>query len=141
MPPRADEADRCSRRAGRYRSRDVRSADSPELADSFDAPFVVAVGLEDDAAWIADQEARAIAALGAPSRAELAAAGGLLAYLDATQKGAGILLDAPRRIARASHMAIDAAVDGNAARFINHACDPNRQRERFALLRWRHKDE
>ena len=35
--------------------------------------------------------------------------GGLLAYLDATQKGAGILLDAPRRIARASHMAIDAA--------------------------------
>ena len=37
---------------------------------------------------------------GAPSRAELAAAGGLLAYLDATQKGAGILLDAPRRIAR-----------------------------------------
>src|SRR5206468_784845 len=47
--------------------------------------------------------------LGAPSRAELAAAGGLLAYLDATQKGAGILLDAPRRIARASYMAIDAA--------------------------------
>src|SRR6185369_1671190 len=33
----------------------------------------------------------------------------LLAYLDATQKGAGILLDAPRRIARASHMGIDAA--------------------------------
>ena len=47
--------------------------------------------------------------LGAPSRAELAAAGGLLAYLDATQKGAGILLDAPRRIQRSSHMAIDAA--------------------------------
>lgn len=47
--------------------------------------------------------------IGAPSRAELAAAGGLLAYLDATQKGAGILLDAPRRIVRASHMAIDAA--------------------------------
>src|SRR3954470_8965699 len=47
--------------------------------------------------------------LGSPSRAELAAAGGLLAYLDATQKGAGILLDAPRRIARASQMAIDAA--------------------------------
>ena len=47
--------------------------------------------------------------LGAPSRAELAAAGGLLAYLDATQKGAGILLDAPRRIARSGHMAIDAA--------------------------------
>jgi DNA mismatch repair protein MutS len=47
--------------------------------------------------------------LGAPSRAELAAAGGLLAYLDATQKGAGILLDAPRRISRSSHMGIDAA--------------------------------
>ncbi len=47
--------------------------------------------------------------LGAPSRAELAATGGLLAYLDATQKGAGILLDAPRRIARSSHMGIDAA--------------------------------
>ncbi|MGE5063850.1 MAG: DNA mismatch repair protein MutS, partial [Myxococcales bacterium] len=47
--------------------------------------------------------------IGAPSRAELAAAGGLLAYLDATQKGAGVLLDAPRRIARSSHMAIDAA--------------------------------
>jgi DNA mismatch repair protein MutS len=47
--------------------------------------------------------------LGSPSPAELAAAGGLLSYLDATQKGAGVLLDAPRRIARASHMAIDAA--------------------------------
>ena len=47
--------------------------------------------------------------LGAPTRAELAAAGGLLAYLDATQKGAGILLDAPRRVSRAAHMAIDAA--------------------------------
>ena len=47
--------------------------------------------------------------LGAPSRAELAAAGGLLAYLDATQKNAGILLDAPRRIARSNRMAIDSA--------------------------------
>jgi len=47
--------------------------------------------------------------LGAPSRADLAAAGGLLAYLDATQKGAGLLLDAPRRISRSAHMAIDAA--------------------------------
>jgi DNA mismatch repair protein MutS len=47
--------------------------------------------------------------LGSPSRAELAAAGGLLAYLDATQKGAGILLDAPRRTTRASQVAIDAA--------------------------------
>ena len=47
--------------------------------------------------------------LGTPSRAELAAAGGLLAYLDATQKGGAILLDAPRRIARSAHMAIDAA--------------------------------
>ena len=47
--------------------------------------------------------------LGSPSRAELAAAGGLLAYLEATQKGAGILLDAPRRISRTAHMGIDAA--------------------------------
>jgi DNA mismatch repair protein MutS len=47
--------------------------------------------------------------IGTPSRAELAAAGGLLAYLGATQKGAGVLLDVPRRIARANHMAIDAA--------------------------------
>ena len=47
--------------------------------------------------------------LGSPSRAELAAAGGLLAYLDATQKDAGILLEAPRRLARGDHMAIDAA--------------------------------
>ena len=47
--------------------------------------------------------------LGLPSRAELAAAGGLLTYLDATQKSAGILLDVPRRISRASHMAIDAS--------------------------------
>jgi DNA mismatch repair protein MutS len=48
-------------------------------------------------------------ALGSPSRAELAAAGGLLAYLGATQRDAGALLDAPRRIVRASRMAIDAA--------------------------------
>src|SRR5690349_2891907 len=47
--------------------------------------------------------------LGAPSRAELAAAGGLLTYLDATQKAAGTLLDAPRRVARDDHLAIDAA--------------------------------
>lgn len=51
----------------------------------------------------------ALEALGRLSRAELAAAGGLLAYLDATQKGAGILLDVPRRIGRAAHMIIDAA--------------------------------
>ncbi len=47
--------------------------------------------------------------LGSPSRAELAAAGGLLAYLDATQRDSGILLDLPRRVARESFMAIDAA--------------------------------
>src|SRR3954454_7085647 len=47
--------------------------------------------------------------LGSPSRAELAAAGGLLSYLDATHKGAGILLAPPRQVARAAHMAIDAA--------------------------------
>jgi DNA mismatch repair protein MutS len=46
---------------------------------------------------------------GEPGRAELAAAGGLLAYLSATQKDAGLLLSAPRRIARGSHMAIDPA--------------------------------
>ncbi|HEV8407176.1 MAG TPA: DNA mismatch repair protein MutS [Sphingomicrobium sp.] len=47
--------------------------------------------------------------LGSPTRAELAAAGGLLAYLDATQKESGSLLEAPRRVSRAAHMAIDAA--------------------------------
>jgi len=47
--------------------------------------------------------------LGSPSRAELAATGGLLAYLGATQKGAGLLLNAPRRVQRSDHMAIDAA--------------------------------
>ena len=47
--------------------------------------------------------------LGTPSRAELAAAGGLLTYLGATQKDSGTLLDAPRRISRAEHMAIDSA--------------------------------
>jgi DNA mismatch repair protein MutS len=46
---------------------------------------------------------------GGPGRAELAAAGGLLAYLDATQKDSGLLLSAPRRIARGTHMAIDPA--------------------------------
>ena len=46
---------------------------------------------------------------GSPGRAELAAAGGLIAYLDATQKDSAAFLGAPRRIARASHMAIDAA--------------------------------
>jgi DNA mismatch repair protein MutS len=47
--------------------------------------------------------------LGAPGRAELAAAGGLLAFLDATQKSAAALLEPPRRIARAAHMGIDPA--------------------------------
>ena len=47
--------------------------------------------------------------IGAPGRAELAAAGGLLAYLDSTQKGAGVLLDAPRRVARSAYMQIDTA--------------------------------
>ncbi|HMI39862.1 MAG TPA: DNA mismatch repair protein MutS [Sphingomicrobium sp.] len=46
---------------------------------------------------------------GEPSRAELAAAGGLLSYLGATQKDAGIFLEAPRRISRGQHMAIDSA--------------------------------
>ena len=46
---------------------------------------------------------------GSPGRAELAAAGGLLAYLDATQKDAVPFLAVPRRIARSAHMAIDPA--------------------------------
>jgi DNA mismatch repair protein MutS len=46
---------------------------------------------------------------GDPSRAELAAVGGLLSYLGATQKDAGIFLEAPRRISRGQHMAIDSA--------------------------------
>jgi len=46
---------------------------------------------------------------GTPGRAELAAAGGLLAYLDATQKEAVAFLGAPKRVARSGHMAIDAA--------------------------------
>src|SRR5918994_3550093 len=40
---------------------------------------------------------------GTPGRAELAAAGGLLTYLDATQKESAAFLAAPRRIARAGH--------------------------------------
>ena len=46
---------------------------------------------------------------GAPGRAELAAAGGLLAYLDATQKESAAFLAAPKRVERAGHMAIDPA--------------------------------
>jgi DNA mismatch repair protein MutS len=52
---------------------------------------------------------RTLDGLGSPSRSELVAAGGLLAYLEATQKDAGILLEGPRRIAHSSHMAIDSA--------------------------------
>ena len=51
--------------------------------------------------------------IGAPTRAELAAADGLLAYLDSTQKGAGVLLDAPKRVARSAHMQIDLATREN----------------------------
>ncbi len=47
--------------------------------------------------------------IGAPGRAELAAAGGLLAYLEGTQKGAQVLLEVPRRIARSAYMQIDSA--------------------------------
>ena len=46
---------------------------------------------------------------GDPGRAELAAAGGLLAYLDATQKAAGQFLSAPRRTQRGEYVAIDPA--------------------------------
>ena len=47
--------------------------------------------------------------LGSPGRAELAACGGLLAYLQATQREATAFLGLPRRVARSAHMAIDAA--------------------------------
>ncbi|MEN3972402.1 DNA mismatch repair protein MutS [Sphingomicrobium sp. XHP0235] len=50
-----------------------------------------------------------LAGFGNPTRAECAAAGGLLAYLDATQKDAATHLAAPRRIERSSLMAIDPA--------------------------------
>jgi len=69
--------------------------------------------------------------IGAPGRAELAAAGGLLAYLDATQKGAGVLLDAPRRVARSAHMQIDATtresleLTRSAAGGVAEACSAN----------------
>ena len=52
---------------------------------------------------------RSLDGFGDPSRAELAAAGGLLTYLDATQRDATAFLAAPRRIARLQHMAIDSA--------------------------------
>jgi DNA mismatch repair protein MutS len=47
--------------------------------------------------------------IGGPGRAELAAAGGLLAYLDSTQRGGSVLLDSPRRVSRAQFMQIDSA--------------------------------
>jgi DNA mismatch repair protein MutS len=46
---------------------------------------------------------------GDPGRAELAAAGGLLSYLDATQKEQSLFLSAPRRVQRGTHVAIDPA--------------------------------
>ncbi|MBB3764634.1 DNA mismatch repair protein MutS [Sphingomicrobium lutaoense] len=52
---------------------------------------------------------RTLDGFGAPGRAELCAAGGLLAYLGATQKGADTFLAPPRRIERSAHMAIDPA--------------------------------
>jgi DNA mismatch repair protein MutS len=51
----------------------------------------------------------ALDGFGSPGRAELAAAGGLLAYLDSTQKGAALLLAEPRRVARSEHVGIDPA--------------------------------
>src|SRR5688500_5798073 len=47
--------------------------------------------------------------IGAPGRAERAAAGGGLAYDDAPQKGAAVPLATPRGVASAARMAIDAA--------------------------------
>jgi DNA mismatch repair protein MutS len=52
---------------------------------------------------------RDLGGLGDPGRAELAACGGLLAYLEATQRDSTAFLAMPRRIARSAHMAIDAA--------------------------------
>ncbi len=52
---------------------------------------------------------RSLDGFGDLGRAELAAAGGLLTYLAATQRDATAFLAAPRRIARLQHMAIDAA--------------------------------
>jgi DNA mismatch repair protein MutS len=58
--------------------------------------------------------------LGAPSRAELSAAGGLLTYLGATQKGAAVLLDAPRGLGTTARQAVGYAetiayIEGRAA--------------------------
>lgn len=50
-----------------------------------------------------------LAGLGNPGRAELAAAAGLLTYLDSTQRESTAFLGLPRRIQRSAHMAIDAA--------------------------------
>jgi DNA mismatch repair protein MutS len=50
-----------------------------------------------------------LAGIGSPGRAELAACGGLLAYLETTQRNATAFLGLPRRVLRSAHMAIDAA--------------------------------
>ena len=70
---------------------------------------------------------------GQPTRAELAAAGGLLAYLSETQKAAASFLASPRRIARDAQMGIDPATrdsleivraaDGGHAGSLLHAVD------------------
>ncbi|WP_265587277.1 DNA mismatch repair protein MutS [Sphingomicrobium arenosum] len=74
-----------------------------------------------------------LAGFGSPGRAECAAAGGLLAYLAATQKDATAHLAAPRRIERSSLMAIDPSTrdslellrgaDGTSATSLLHAID------------------
>jgi DNA mismatch repair protein MutS len=50
-----------------------------------------------------------LAGIGSPGRAELTACGGLLAYLDQTQRDATAFLRLPRRVSRSAHMGIDAA--------------------------------
>jgi glycolate oxidase FAD binding subunit len=58
-----------------------------------EAPFVVAVGLEDDAEWVAEQEARVTAALGAPAlRREGDDAVAITQALADAQEGAGARL-------------------------------------------------
>ncbi|MEO8176499.1 MAG: DNA mismatch repair protein MutS [Sphingomicrobium sp.] len=85
----------------------------PDVPSTPDQPVTLGKGGFDSAAGERALKHRfglaTLDGLGSPSRAELAAAGGLLAYLNATQKGAGLLLNSPRRVARSSHIAIDAA--------------------------------
>jgi hypothetical protein len=64
-----------------------------------DAPFTVAVGLEDDVDWVAEQETRVTAALGAPAlRLEANDAAALTQSLADAQRGEG-----PRLVFTSAH--------------------------------------